>query len=304
MALTLAEGAKLSEDTLLQGVIETVVKDSPVLQQLPFMELVGNSLKYNRENALPSADFYAVGDIWAESAPTFTQKTASLAIMGGDADVDHYLQQTRANINDIQQEVIALKAKALRHKFEDTFLYGDTDSDANAFDGIRKLIDPTTASDQVVACGASGATLTLSMLDELIDAVKGGKPHLLLMSRRSRRKIKALMVAAGIVEQTQDQFGNTVIAYNGIPVGVTDWQLDTHTVSSSVETGTTGSTCSAIYAFQMGEDGICGLHNGGIQAEVLGAVSNKNAIRTRLRWYNSIADFCVVKRAVLIGVKD
>jgi MoxR-like ATPase len=32
-------------------------------------------------------------------------------------------------------------------------------------------------SDQVIAAGASGATLTLSMLDQLIDAVKGGQTH-------------------------------------------------------------------------------------------------------------------------------
>ena len=38
MALTLAEGAKLSNDVLQQGVIETVINDSPVLQRLPFVE--------------------------------------------------------------------------------------------------------------------------------------------------------------------------------------------------------------------------------------------------------------------------
>jgi len=38
MALTLAESAKLSQDMLLTGVIETVIKESPVLQTLPFIE--------------------------------------------------------------------------------------------------------------------------------------------------------------------------------------------------------------------------------------------------------------------------
>ena len=46
MSLSLAEAAKLSNDILLQGVIETIVKDSPVLQQLPFIEIVGNGLTY------------------------------------------------------------------------------------------------------------------------------------------------------------------------------------------------------------------------------------------------------------------
>ncbi|GAH95237.1 unnamed protein product, partial [marine sediment metagenome] len=37
----------------------------------------------------------------------------------------------------------------------------------------------STASDQIIAMGATGATLTLAKLDELIDAVKGGKPYIL-----------------------------------------------------------------------------------------------------------------------------
>ena len=54
MALTLAEAAKLSNDMLLQGVVETIVKDSPILQQLPFIEIVGNGLTYNQNTTIDS----------------------------------------------------------------------------------------------------------------------------------------------------------------------------------------------------------------------------------------------------------
>ena len=49
MSISLAEASKLSTDILLKGIIETIVKDSPILQELPFIQIVGNSLKYNRE---------------------------------------------------------------------------------------------------------------------------------------------------------------------------------------------------------------------------------------------------------------
>ena len=42
MALTLAEASKLSNDVLLVGVIETIIKDSPILQALPFIEIADN----------------------------------------------------------------------------------------------------------------------------------------------------------------------------------------------------------------------------------------------------------------------
>ena len=306
MSLSLAEAAKLSNDILLQGVVETVVKDSPVLQRLPFIEIVGNGLTYNRENTLPSVDFYDVGDTWAESTPTFSQYTATLKIMGGDADVDNFLKATRSNIQDLEAAVIELKAKALRHKFEETFVYGDSDTSAKQFDGVRKLVDTATASDQVIAMGATGATLTLTRIDELIDAVKGGKPDLLLMSHRSRRKIKQLTRAAGFnLESDRNEFGMMLERYNGIPIGVSDWVLDTHTVASSLETATTGGSCSTIYALSLGEGALCGLTAPGhITVEPVGALETKDASRTRIKWYCSLALFSQLKAAALIGVKD
>ncbi len=304
MALTLSEGAKLSQDVLLKGIYEIVIKDSLVLQKMPFIDVVGNSLKYNQENALPTVAFYTVGDTWAESTPTFTPKTASLAILGGDADVDKYLQQTRSNVQDIQAAVIELKAKAVRHKFEETFIYGDILVDTKSFDGLRKMIGTTGAGPQVVTMGGTGATLTLEKIDELIDKVLGGKPDLLLMSRRSRRKVTQLMRALGSVEVGQDEFGNFVEKYNGIPIGINDWILDTHTLVAGYETATTGGACSTIYAVQLGEGAVCGLHNGGIQKEPIGALETKDANRTRLKWYCSLADFSSVKRAALIGCTD
>jgi len=306
MALTLAEAAKLSNDVLLQGVVETIVKDSPVLQEMPFIEIVGNGLTYNQEKTLPTIDFYDVGDTWPESTPTFEQKTANLKIMGGDADVDNFLKATRSNLQDLETAVIELKAKALKDKFEETFIYGDSAVNPKQFDGLRKLIDTGTAGDQLIAAGATGATLTLSMLDELIDAVKGGKPGVLLMSRRSRRKINALVRAAGsMMEADRDRWGNFVQFWDGIPIGVNDWILDTHTVSGSLETATTGGTCSTIYALQVGEGALCGLTSPGhLTAEPIGSLETKDASRTRIKWYVSLALFSSIKAAALIGVQD
>ena len=122
MALLLTEAAKLSNDVLLTGVIETIVKESPVLQTLPFIEVVGNGLTYNQENAAPTASFFSPGDTWTESSPTFTQVTATLKILGGDADIDNFARATRSNLQDLEAAVVQLKAKALRTKFEDTFI--------------------------------------------------------------------------------------------------------------------------------------------------------------------------------------
>ena len=295
MALTLVEGAKLSNDVLLEGVIETVINDSPVLQRLPFIEIVGNGLTYNRENAAAGAAFFAVGDTWTEGTPTFTQVTAALTILGGDADVDNYLASTRNNVQDLEAAVIALKAKAVQQKFDDTFVNGDVTADTKSFDGIDRLCP----AGQTVSMGTNGATLTLAKLDELVDLIKGGAADMLLMSKRTRRSLTALARAtgSGIVEQDRDEFGKLVHFYNGIPVGVNDYIPDNKTVGAS-------SDCSTVYAVQFGEGGLAGITGpGGLTIERVGSLETKDATRIRVKWYVALALFSTLKVAKLTGVR-
>lgn len=307
MGTALSEAAKLSNDVLLQGVIETIIKDSPLLATIPWIEIVGNALTYNRESTLPAAEWHAANDDWATSpAVTFAQKTATLKILGQNADVDEYIKQTRSNVQDIEAAIIQLTAKAIKNELEDKFLYGYESGDANQFDGLQRIINTFSASDQVIAAGATGATLTLAMIDQLIDAVKGGLPNMLIMSRRSRRKINALARAAGNnLEVGKGALGEFVQMYNGIPISVTDFQLNTHTLVGSVETANTGGSSSTIYAVQFGESGLCGLTSpGGLQVVPIGQLESKDASRTRIKWYVSLALFSQVKAAALIGCTD
>ena len=294
MALTLAEAAKLSNDIILQGVVETIVLDSPILQVLPFIEITGNGLTYNRENTNPAATFFNVGDTWTEGTPTFSQITATLSIVGGDADIDNFLLTTRSNIQDLQASVIRLKAKAVQQKFEDTFINGDTAIDAKSFDGIDKL----TTGGQIATMGTNGATLTLAKLDEVIDLVKGGPPAMLVMSKRSRRSLNNLARTTGSFLQTdRNQFGQMVQFYDGVPIGVSDYINDAKTVGTSTD-------CSTVYAMQMGEGALAGLTApGGLIVENIGSLETKDATRTRVKWYVSTALFNAIKVGKLIGVR-
>ena len=294
MALTLVEAAKLSNDILLTGVVETIIKDSPILQRMPFIEIVGNGLTYNRENAAPTAAFFDVGDTWTESTPTFTQLTVTLKIMGGDADIDNFLIATRSNLQDLEAAVVQLKAKAVRQLFETTFVTGDAVANPKSFDGLDKLTD----TGQSLSMGANGGSLTLDKLDELVDQVKGGKPEMLLMSRRSRRIVNKLARNSGsLLETDRDEFGTMLTFYDGIPMGVSDYISDAQTVGTSTD-------CSTLYAFQMGEGALSGLTApGGLAIERVGSLETKDASRTRIKWYSSLALFNALKLARLTGVR-
>lgn len=291
MALTLTEGAKLSNDIVVQGVIETIVKESPLLQRLPFMDVNGNAVTYNRENAAPTASWFAVGDTWTESTPTFTQLTKSLTILGGDADVDNYIATTRSNVQDIEAAVLELKAKAVRYEFEDKFINGT--GTANQPSG---LVNEVTAG-QTITAGTNGAQLTLQLLDQLIDLIRPGQPHLLLMSRRTRRTLNQLVRASGaFLETRQTEFGTFQEFYAGIPIGVTDFQPDNEVQGSA-------NNASSIWALQFGEGRIIGMQGaGGLQVERIGSLETKDATRWRVKWYVNFAVMADLALARLKGI--
>ena len=278
MALTLVQAAQQATDLLLRGVIETVLDESPVLRFLPFENVQGNSLKYTQEVTPGTAQFYAIGDTWTEGTATTQQKTANLAILGGDADVDNYIQRVMSDQNDQRATQIRLKSKAVARQFETAFITGDASSDANAFDGLMKL----APAGQVIDANAA---LALSHVDQAIDKVLGTKPDLLLMSRRSRRKLKALLQASAHYVETGEQLGRQVMMYDGIPVVHSDFVPDDETLGS-------GTALSSIYALSFGfGDALGGLQNGGIEVVDVGQLESKDAVRTRIRWYCGLALF-------------
>lgn len=293
MALTKAQAAQLTQDMLLRGIIETIVKESQLLTLLPFMEVSGTALSYNREATMPEADFYNAGDTWTEKTPTFTKHSTTLTIIGGDADVDNFIQQTFSTHHDIEAEVIANRAKAVAHKYSDAFFNGT--GTANSFTGVHQMIP----AGQTLTNGANGGALTLDKLDELIDMVRPGKPEVLLMSKRTRRKLKQLRREDNIsAEISLNEFGQMVETYDGIPIVVDDFIKDDQTVG-------TGTDMSTVYALKFGVGaGVTGIENGGIQIEHVGELETKDATRTRIKWYCGLALFSELGAAKLTGVSS
>jgi len=293
MALTKTEAAKLTQDLMVRGVIETIVKDSQILQRLPFLDVVGTAITYNREATNAAAAFYDVGDTWTEGTPTFTQVTAALKIMGGDADIDRFLQQTYADPNDLEVEIIKKRAKSVAHLYSDAFFNGDTSVNAKAFDGLTKVLNGTG---QEFTLGTNGGNLSLDAVDQLIDLIPGARPDALLMSKRTRRKLSSLRRNSGIMLETSvDQFGQHVLSYDGVPVLVDDNVSDTQTQGSS-------NACSSIYAVRWGMEGVMGLQNQEIAVTEVGDLETKDAGRYRIKWYASAAVFSMLGVARVRGI--
>lgn len=306
MAMTLAEAAKLSQDVLLKGVIETIITESEILKHLPFIDIVGNGLTYNQENTLPSADFYDVGDVWVESTPTFTQQTATLKILGGDADVDEFLRQTRSNIQNLKAIVTELKSKAIARSFEDNFVYGNTTNTPKGFNGLHALV----ASGLTHQVHASSSDVTpdagsIVKLKRLCRLVLPNGPDFLIMSRTTLDNLSSYAERnESPIRFVPGDFGKPIATFKGVRIITTDWILQTEAVASTIYSAKTGGTATSIFAVKFGEKALAGCQNGGITVKDLGDLETKDATRARIKWYVSMALFNTLALARYDGITD
>lgn len=299
MALTLPEAAKLSTDILQRGVIELFARNSAILEMMPWMEIQGNAYKYNQEATLPGVGFRGVNEAYEESAGVVNQFSEGLVIAGGDVDVDRFIVQTRGNVNDQRAIQTQMKVKALALTLTKTIFKGDVAADPNAFDGLEKRLQGS----QVIEAGPDGAPLTITMLDELIDAVEG-EPDALFCSKAMRREIKKLIQDhPGYNESSYDAFGRPVMTYGGIPIRVIETDAQGNEILGFDEVQGTANNTASIYAVKFGpEQYVSGLQNGGISVRDLGEIDEKPVFRTRIEWYCGMAVFHPRAAARLKGV--
>ncbi|MEU5429035.1 major capsid protein [Streptomyces olivoreticuli] len=315
MALTLPEAAKLSTTDLQRGVVETFVQESSILDRLPMLTIQGNSYAYNEEATLPGVQFRSVNEAYAESTGTVNQKSESLVILGGDADVDKFIVQTRGNLNDQRAIQTRMKVKAAAYKFQDAFFNGDVATDPKGFDGLRKRLTGA----QVISAGKDGAPIVgtgandshafFDLLDMLVAQVPGltGSNGALYANRAVIAKVRSAARRIGGFEMVREALtGKVVATYNGIPLldpGQTAAGTD---ILPQTETQGTATDASSIYAVKFGqaEDdrAVTGLTNGGVQAYDLGELESKPAYRTRVEFYTGLAVFGGKGAARLNGV--
>lgn len=124
-------------------------------------------------------------------------------------------------------------------------------------DGLYKLMAPATR--QWLYGGTNGGALTFELLDQLIDLCKGGGQKVMLTSKKIRRAIRKLLRDKATSETFMDVGARKVLAYDGIPIVVSDYVPTTRTRGSS------GSVCSSIFCMSLGDrEGFRGVASTGI----------------------------------------
>lgn len=315
VALSLAEAAKLSTDDLQRGVLETFVQESAVLDRIPFLTIQGNAYAYNQEATLPNVQFRTVNQGYDVTTGTVVQKSESLVILGGDADVDRFIVQTRGNLNDQRAIQTRMKVKAASYFYQDKFINGDTAVDTNGFDGLKvrltgaQVISAGTNGAPIVGAGETDSHAFFDKMDELVAAVPGlsGSNGALYANASVIAKVRSAARRIGGVEMVrEDLTGKRVMTWNGIPLldlGSTPTGTE---ILPKTETQGTATNASSIYAVKFGQaegdQAVTGLTNGGVQVRDLGELDTMPVFRTRLEFYTGLATFGGKAAARLTGV--
>lgn len=306
-AVTLVEAAKLATTELQAGVVETFIINSPVLERAQLLEIQGNAYAYNEEATLPGVEFRAVNGTYAEATGTVNQKSETLVILGGDADVDRYVIQTRGNLNDQKAIQTELKVKAAGLKFQDAFFNGDVAVDVNSFDGLKKRL----TGGQVLAGGVNGIPIVgtttndrqtyFDFLDSLIAAVPGATPdnaafyaNELVIAKHASAARRETLTADG-----QDALGRAITTYRGFPLLDPGARADGVRIVPQTETqGTAAGTASSIYFVKYGRNeadrAVTVIYNGPpsvFDVRDLGELQTKPSERVRVEGFLGVALF-------------
>ena len=305
-SITLVESAKLSQDLLYAGVIESVASVDPFFEILPFQDIDGNALTYNRENVLGDTQFIGVGDvITAKNAATFDRVTSSLTTLIGDAEINGLIEATRSNINDQRAIQVMSKAKSLGRKFQNALINGD--GTGNSFQGLMSLIGSNT--NQLIDTGTNGSTLTFELLDQLIDSVmdKDGQVDYILASARTIRSYYSLLRSLGgasIGDVVTLPSGAQIPAYRNVPLFRNDF-IPTNQVKGSATTATT--LFAGTVDDGSGKHGIAGLtakREAGMRVENIGKSESKDETITRVKMYCGLANFSTLGLIAMPGITN
>lgn len=284
MPLLRAEAEKLSQNQVVQGIIEEIITANEMFGLLPFVKVDGKAFLYKRENTLPTVVYLDPSEDVPESAASFTEVVTKLRILIGDVDVDKFLNETMSDTEDQLGTQIALKAKAMARTYQSSTVNGDSVANHKEFDGLRSLCVPS----QTISAGTNGAALTLAQLDQLVDAVPNGPDFIMMRSGTRRAFVAQLRAASGNTGAMlqHPNFEKPVLSHNGVPIVINDFLPDNEVQGSATNT-------ASVYAVRANEmDGLHGLYGGdaaGIRVESIGTVPNKDSLRTRLKWYCGLA---------------
>jgi len=271
-AYTLSGGASNLEPKIIDRVLsELVRKWAPLRRALPRKTWMTDTYNFNKRTSYPKVQFTteapSTTDV-AASNSTFSQVSFPVKHLQGQIDISTFAAQVATVNGNLFDLELAGLAKNMAYFEEQSHLWGSASATLNtkrpAWDGLDLLI----ATGNKV--NGSGTALTLSLMDNAIDAVKGvaaqelGTDWFFLMSHKMQSRLNSLFTQQQRFNQNvitifaRDDYGNPgdvvgdnavdagleVATYRGIPIVLSSFLSNNGQMGTISATGNTGSGSS------------------------------------------------------------
>lgn len=266
-SVPLLEAVKCGNDTLKRGVIETIIQESPLMEQLTWITIQGDALKHREEKSLPAPAFRDVNTNYTRSWGTDSEHFWGVSILGGEVFVDNFLTRVTANVINLKATQYAKFAKAMSRTFDKSFFDGT--GTASDFKGVNSLVTEGFGQNYVVGgSGGNGAALALDDLDQAMDLQRNqASPSAIFANRFHRRKITALARSTysgfSLIDIGTDVFGRKVSSYNDVPLRIIGDDINSTAILGFDETQGSSSIASSLYILSISQDDVTGLLGAG-----------------------------------------
>lgn len=231
---SLAEAQKLTQATLIPGVIEETIKRNGLFEFLPVAQAAnsGKSIDWLRENATVEDD---VADVtigeqlsWTEGV-TYTEVSTSLKISYVQRKLDDFVASIYGNVNNYEAIKLKEMQKGCMLKLGDKMIYDDiTYGGAKQVDGLHALAAEQNGTDLDIDEGEGG--LSLYNLRKMLDAMKYGCDFLSFPYCIARRFDAAYQeagisswVGMGSISFGYTEAGKRVMFFDDVPIIRSDY---------------------------------------------------------------------------------
>jgi hypothetical protein len=272
-ALTAAGTSALIPKLIDPLLLEYQRRYSPLVRAIPTTTWDSTTYYFNQRTLVANGGFVSDGGAVPVANSTFVQNSFTMAHLQVVGAVTGYAQEvTRQVIGDLRQTEIEGSIRGMYWDIETGIDWGNAASTANCarpqYDGLDTQVSTWSGSNQN-ATDKAGNTLTLAMLDELIDLVETNAAMpvfdatwMLVMSNTAGSKVAQLLVSQQrFNDKVEVAPGLITDSYRNIPIIKTSflsprgYSMGTVTASGGSGTcpgglsGITGTLSNATYKY-------------------------------------------------------
>jgi hypothetical protein len=251
-ALTAAGASALVPKVIDPVLLEYQRRYSPLCRSVPMQPWSSDVYYFNQRTAVAAGGFVPDGGARPVANSTYVQLQYQMKHVESVGAVTGYAQEvTRQVVGDLRQTEIQGSIQGYYWDVETGMIWGNAASTINQaqpqYDGLDSIVNDFT-SGYKNSLDKNGGTLTLAMLDELIDMVEtnAGMPifddtWMLVMSNTAVSKIAQIQTAQQRFETVEVATGLIVPTYRNVPLIKTSF-LSARGYSMSTVTGATATT--------------------------------------------------------------